>query len=262
VPSGYNTIIGKDRAVSSFDIQYRMWMNNSGSNLQGINGNQYGGNLSVSASPMNNGQWHLITMVNYLDGATWRTRVYYDDAANFTTFNTGAGGVIPGLMRVGDTTLGGNAWNGQLDDLRIYRRALTQQEVATLYNPPITYGDWIRNSLTPAQLALPSFTDPNSDPDSDGNNNLLEYALGTHPNNSADIARPTFQRIGDTISFTYPRLRGDIQYLVQYSIDLDEWFTAGIDQDAITPIGQFAVATMTVPPGSERLFLRLCVMEP
>ncbi len=261
-PGGYNTIIGKDRAVSPFDTQYRMWMNNSGSNLQGINGNQYGSTLNVSASPMNNGQWHLITMVNYLDGATWRTRVYYDDGANFTTFNTGAGGVIPGLMRVGDTTRGGNPWNGQLDDLRIYRRALTQLEVATLYNPPTTYGDWIRNSLTPGQLALPAFTNQTADPDNDGHNNLLEFALGSHPNNSADIARPTFQRIGDTISFTYPRLRGDIQYLVQYSTDLEGWFTAGIDQDSITPIGQTAVATMTVPPGSERLFLRLRVMEP
>ncbi|MES2982630.1 MAG: LamG-like jellyroll fold domain-containing protein [Verrucomicrobiota bacterium] len=261
-PGGYNTIIGKDRDAEPYDTQYRLWMTNTGSNLQGINGNQYGGNVNVSASPMNNGEWHLITMVNYLDGATWRTRVYYDDGTNFTTFNTGAGGIIPGLMRVGDTTRGGNSWDGQIDDLRIYRRALTQQEIATLYNPPPTYHDWLRDLLTPDQLALPSFTDTTADPDADGYNNLLEFALGSHPNNSADIVRPTFQRNGDTISFTYPRLREGLEYLVQYSTDLEEWFTAGIDQDIITPIGGSATATMTVPPGSDKMFLRLRVIEP
>jgi hypothetical protein len=261
-PSGYNTIIGKDRNAEPYDTQYRLWMNNTGSNLQGINGNQYGGNVNVSASPMNNGQWHLITMVNYLDGATWRTRVYYDDASNFTTFDTGAGGIIPGLMRVGDTTRGGNSWNGQIDDLRIYQRALTQQEIATLYNPPPSYADWLRSSLTPAQLALPSFTDTTADPDADGHNNLLEFALGSHPDNSASIVHPTFQRNGNTISFEYPRLRVGLDYLVQYSTDLNEWFTAGIDQDAITPIGQSAIATMTVPPDTDKIFLRLRVMEP
>ncbi len=259
-PGGYNTILGKDRNSEPFDTQYRMWMTNTGSNLQGVNGNQYGGTLNVSASPMNNGQWHLITMVSYLDVATWRTRVCYDDGTNFTTFNTGAGGIIPGLMRVGDTTRGGNSWSGQLDDLRIYQRALTQQEIATLYNPPPTYADWLRDSLTPAQLVLPAFTDATADPDADGHNNLLEYALGTHPNNSANIVHPTFQRVGDTISLTYPRLRGDVTYLVESSTNLTDWFTAGIDQDAITPIGQSATATLVIPPGSEKIFLRLRVV--
>ena len=211
---------------------------------------------------LNDGQWHLMTMVNYNDGGTWRTRVYYDDGTLFTQFNTGSGGTTPGLLRVGDTTLGGNSWNGQLDDLRIYRRALTQQEVTALYNPPPTYLDWLRGYLTPGQLALPAFTDFNSDPDADGNPNLLEFALGSHPNNSADIVRPVFQNSGNTITFTYPRLRGNIQYLVQYSTDLEEWFSNGIDQDVVTPIGQTATATMTVAPGTDKIFLRLRVMEP
>ncbi len=249
------------KSQAGFGIQYRLWFTNTAANVQAVTGSQYGGTL-VTAPALNDGQWHLLTLVNFLDGATWRTRVYHNDGTQFTQFNSGPSAPVAGLLRIGDTTLGGNGWNGQIDDLRIYRRALTQQEIATLYNPPPTYADWLRSSLTPAQLALPSFTDPNSDPDSDGSNNLLEFALGSHPNNSADIARPTFQRIGDTISFTYPRLRGNIQYLVQYSTDLEGWFTAGIDQDSITPIGQTAVATMTVPPGSERLFLRLRVMEP
>ena len=101
----------------------------------------------------------------------------------------------------------------------------------------------------------------NADFDSDGHNNLLEYALGSDPDDSAEVARPVFQREGNTISYTYPRLRGNIQYLVQYSTDLNEWFSAGIDQDVVTPLGENATATMTVLPDTERIFLRLRVME-
>lgn len=133
-PGGYNVIFGKDLGQLSNTLQYQLWMNGSATGLQGINGNQYGGTL-VTNPAMNNGQWHLVTLVNYLDGATWRTRVYYNDGAAFNEFPTGAGGIMPGQFRVGDTTLGGNPWRGQLDDLRIYRRALSQSEVAALYAP-------------------------------------------------------------------------------------------------------------------------------
>jgi hypothetical protein len=39
-------------------------------------------------------------------------------------------------MRVGNTSRGGNTWEGQIDDLRIYRRALSTTEIAAVYNPP------------------------------------------------------------------------------------------------------------------------------
>jgi hypothetical protein len=134
IPGGYNTIIGKDQSVPANNVQHRLWMNGTATGLQSVNGNQYGGTIST-APAMNDGTWHLVTMVNYLDGATWRTRLYYD-ASTFTEYATGAGGTVPGLLRVGDTTLGGNPWRGQLDDLRIYRRALSQPEIASLYAPP------------------------------------------------------------------------------------------------------------------------------
>ncbi len=134
IPGGYNTIIGKDQSVPTNNVQLRLWMNGTATGLQSVNGNQYGGTITT-APAMNDGTWHLVTMVNYLDGATWRTRLYYD-ASTFTEYATGAGGTVPGLLRVGDTTLGGNPWRGQLDDLRIYRRALSQPEIASLYAPP------------------------------------------------------------------------------------------------------------------------------
>lgn len=237
---GYNTILGKDRDAEPFDTQYRMWMTNTGSNLQGINGNQYGGTLNVSASPVNNGQWHLITMVNYLDGSTWRTRLYYDDGSSFTTFNTGAGGVIPGLMRVGDTTRGGNSWNGQIDDLRIYRRALSQTEVAALYNPspPADFESWI--------AALPGAPpidqqDPLDDPDGDGLVSILEFLLGGNPVSYADAPHPVLVPPNGQTGFRYhvPRNPAALGWrlTVETSDDLAVWQTVATSENGTSPTG-------------------------
>ncbi len=156
--SGYNTVFGKDRGDAPWDVQYRLWMINHPGSLQGINGNQYGGSLSLGARPLNDGQWHLLTLVNYLDGATWRTRVYYDEGSTWAQFNTGAGGRLPGLLRIGDTSRGGNTWVGQLDDLRIYRRALSVSEIASLYAPPPTATPTASATATPSPVVTVTAT--------------------------------------------------------------------------------------------------------
>jgi hypothetical protein len=67
-----------------------------------------------------------------------------------------------------------------MDDLRIYRRALTQSEVAALYNAPDveTFADWAAAHLTPAQQANPALNTPHADADSNGLSNAIEFALG------------------------------------------------------------------------------------
>lgn len=124
------------------------------------------------------------------------------------------------------------------------------------------YDEWLRGSLSPAQLVLPSFTDLSADPDADGHDNLLEYALGTHPNDATDIIRPVFHRDGATIGLTYPRVRGDVQYTVEASENLTNWSSVGIDQDVATPLGQNATATLPMPAGDAPVFLRLRVTAP
>jgi len=147
---GFRTIIGKDDGQISGYTQMRLWATNPLTNIEGVNGGQYGGQLAT-APALNDGQWHLLSMTSFNDGGTWRTRVYYDDGTQFAQFNTGPGGTTPGLLRIGDTTLGGNSWNGQLDDLRIYRRALSPAEVAQLYSPPT--GPQVTLALAPGQAA-------------------------------------------------------------------------------------------------------------
>ena len=143
--TGYNTLFSKDGG-DPYRIQYRLWI--AATQLQGINGNQYGGQL---ASVINDGQWHLVTMVNFNDAGTWRTRVYYDNGTQSTQFNTGSGGTVSELFRVGGLSAGWNGWIGQIDDFRVYRRALSQSEIATLYAPPT--GPSATLALAPGQQA-------------------------------------------------------------------------------------------------------------
>jgi len=153
---GYNTLFGKDGDPPAWPIQYRLWTVNPGTSLQAIHGGQWSAMLP-SAPPLNDGQWHLVTMVNRLDGAVWRTRLYYDTGAAFTEFATGAGGRLPDPLRIGDTSFGGNGWNGQMDDFRIYRRALTQAEVAALYAPVTpTPAPTASNTATSTATATPT----------------------------------------------------------------------------------------------------------
>jgi hypothetical protein len=147
--SSYHIIAGKDGG-DPYRVQLRLWTVSPPNLLQGINGNQYGGTLN-GAPPVNDGQWHLVTLVNYNDSGTWRTRLYYDDGTQFTQFDTGAGGTVPAPLRIGGMSAGWNGWAGQLDDFRIYRRALSQGEVAQLYSPPV--GPTVSITLAPGQMA-------------------------------------------------------------------------------------------------------------
>ncbi len=268
-PGGYNTILGKDRDGDPFDSQYRLWMPNNGSTLEVINGGLYSGGLNVGASPMNNGQWHLITLVNYLSGATWRTRVYYDNGTQLADYPTGTGGTIPGLMRVGDTTRGGNSWNGQLDDLRIYRRALSQSEVQALFTAPNpeTFNTWRNTHLTPGQLANPLLNGPEHDANGNGIPNLIEFITG---NASLPI---TFELIGNTARVTTQRnaaARG-VTLIVECSTDLVTWTPLATSVNGNAPTGTATISessgvvrTLTVDSAaaSPHTFYRLrSVME-
>lgn len=234
---GYRTLVGKDDGVISGYAQMRLWATNTMTNVQAINGGQSSSAIAT-APALNNGQWHLLTMVNYNDAGTWRTRVYYDDGTQFTQFNTGPGGTTPGLLRVGDTTLGGNGWNGQLDDLRIYRRALTQPEVAALYNPPPapTFSSWIAGLENPPPAHL---REPDQDPDGDGLQNVLEYLLGGDPASHSSAPHPTLGLSGSQFRYFVRRDPTAIGWrlTVETSADLDDWETVATSDHGAFPTG-------------------------
>lgn len=271
--SGYNTAIGKDSSTVS-NTQYRLWMFNSSSVVQGISGNQFGAQMSVASSPLNDGQWHLLTLVNYLDGATWRSRIYYDNGTSFNQFSSGTGGRVSDLLRVGDTSRGFNPWRGQLDDLRIYRRALSQSEVTAIYNTPDseTFTDWLTTRLTPAQMQNPALTHPNGDVNGNGIPNAIEFGTG-----SAEPSPLRVQLIGAPgnvsalLTLTRNSAARGVTLVVENTTDFVNWNPLATSYNGTPMAGSAAVnetggtlrnVSITTPAPALPTFYRLRAIAP
>jgi hypothetical protein len=94
---------------------------------------------------------------------------------------------------------------------------------------PQSFAAWQAQKFTSAELADPTISGPNADPDHDGIPNLMEYALGLEPKSfaSSGLPVPGQQQISGknylTLTFTKPRVIGDVQYTVLVSSDLKTW---------------------------------------
>jgi hypothetical protein len=98
--------------------------------------------LDISPNPIPNGEWaHLAivstgspgTMTMYTNGAPAGSRAHTLPANNSFAFNIGGGGVFDGT---------GNFFNGQIDEVAIFDKALTADQIAAHYfstvaSPPI-----------------------------------------------------------------------------------------------------------------------------
>lgn len=260
---GYRTILSKNGfADESWNVQYRLWSVNPATSLQGVSGNAWSGGLATGpAAPLNNGQWQLVTLVNYYDApaATWRSRVYYNGGSNYTQWNSG-NTTVSRQLRIGDTTNGYNGWNGQLDDLRIYKRALTPAEIDALYAPAaaaMNYDNWLATVL----VSVPAMhASPFSDPDSDNLVNLLEYALGGDPMTGDRLDEfLVASRVGGRMRLSFTRLRADLRYKVEGSFDLSDWQTIATDPGVLGVETTVTDSELATPGGSR--FLRLGVEE-
>ncbi|WP_269541088.1 LamG-like jellyroll fold domain-containing protein [Cerasicoccus fimbriatus] len=151
----------------------------------------------------------------------------------------------------------GSAFAGQIDEVRIYNRALTVAEVEALHETepfsvnetPDTFTEWAALNLGNRPIAEQS---PTSDPDHDGIPNLLEYAQASNPTDNASVNLP-YSTIQDSsnahyLEFSYRRLQGgngssesgytanNLLYTVLISHDLtaNSWVT-GVDHLEFIP---------------------------
>ncbi|MFN4337017.1 MAG: LamG domain-containing protein, partial [Candidatus Nitrosocaldus sp.] len=130
---GFGNGDGTDRP----DMNYGIWL--TGSN-QGVRGRVAGGFESAngtnyfvfSPNTYNDGQWHYVTLT--YDGSTLRL---YVDGTLVSSLSTTA---IPDYNWNTPLTIGKNSLDnsryfiGDIDEVRVYNRALTAQEVSNAYN--------------------------------------------------------------------------------------------------------------------------------
>jgi DNA-binding beta-propeller fold protein YncE len=259
-PTGWRTLFSKD-VLGTF-AQYRLWTPGTSTSLQLHSAGVIQNGTLPSGADLRGEQWHLIAFVNAPQGSGMLTRVYRNGELFAERI---PGNNPPGtqLMRVGDTSQGGSAWGGWIDDFRVYKRALTPAELLALFTevPQSGFTQWM--SARHALVAEGKRAE-RDDADGDGLDNLMEYALGGEPGDPRNAPFPQLLRAGNDFVLRYRRERAELVYEVQTSPTLEpgSWTAIGVTQDTTTPVGQTAEARMTLPPHENRRFLRLRVVNP
>ena len=155
--------------------------------------------------------------------------------------------------------------NGRIDEAAIYNRALATGEVAAIYNagrggkrPLTAYEQWKFTSL--GDMNAPD----TGDPDSDGLENIVEFATGTLPG-QPDTVRMTGNLTASGIVVEYTRNKAalpEMQFTVEWSESLAPggWSTGGVSEIIVTDNGTLQQVKATVPPGNaSRQYVRLRV---
>jgi hypothetical protein len=208
--------------------------------------------------------WHLITATRqgpagalYLDG-------------NLAAAGTGSytASLSPRGVCVGfDQRDNNRRFRGIIDDVRLYERALTGDQVAQLMGGSSPMASILDGYSLWASQMLPHGADaPEADANHDGISNLLSYAMGHTPASSAAQAPPfRLARAADgKLSLEYQRntlARGALM-VIESSSGLGEprqWETVEVDEEVLSYQDgtQLRRAVMEPSPEDSRKFFRL-----
>jgi hypothetical protein len=173
------------------------------------------GVLVSSPSPLSLGQWYHVAFS--FDDSTKEQALYVNGVRVATSQSNRSIGYDNHPVLLGQDINDGNfdfPLNGQIDEASLYNRALTGDEIASIFNA----GSAGKQFLTPYEqwkhTYLGSSSAPDSgDPDGDGFNNLAEFTADTNPTNAASHLRITginfvpagiaFQWQGGTLATQY-----------------------------------------------------------
>jgi hypothetical protein len=129
LPGAWTCIVSKSRSVAPW---YGIWIDPANNWDFGQPLNLEGTGLPVDASGALVPQWHHIAVLQ--DGVAGTSALYVDGAA----VNTGGAADVngAGALWMGADSVG-EFFNGAIDDVRLYKRALSDAEIAQLYNAPV-----------------------------------------------------------------------------------------------------------------------------
>jgi hypothetical protein len=206
---------------------------------------------AVGTKALNDGLWHHLALVNEVTDIA-QTKMYVDglpDAVSSSTseaLNTALGTSV--CLGGSDQSTACN-FNGFIDDVRVFPRALSGTQVQALRNDTITTRVMIG---TPADIV---------DADSDGIPDSIEEIAGTNPYDPSSYFKiQSSSSNGGSITLQWAGVAGRT-YRVEESSNLSTWaLVPGVDPVVITT--DTPNASMTVPAsGSTKRFVRLQVMR-
>ena len=145
--------------------QWQLWLGNGG------------GWSTLTGTPVVNGEW--VHLTGSYDGSIAR---FYIDGALVSSRSSALSQNTARPLRIGAGRTDGSAsfdFNGCVDDVRIWKRALSGAEIAALSE----YAQWSKVAFA----GLGSGTDLGDDPDLDELVNLFEYAFDTNPQQGGGI---------------------------------------------------------------------------
>jgi hypothetical protein len=134
----------------------------------------------------------------------------------------------------------------------------------TVRQPTPTFDQWRTSLFTTAELANPAISGPNADPDQDGLQNYLEYAMGTQPKIAEDPAVPTPEVVGNEMVYTYTAdiFQSEAALFPQISSDLQSWETVtgdtpGVIVESPSTVDNVRTFRIRVPLNDPRRYFRL-----
>src|SRR5207244_2092033 len=156
-PGGFNMIISKRNSSGSNNAGYQLFENSSGAlSFTFANGSSDRVRVDSTGPRINDGNWHLVGVVFtraangvlYVDGvsATGGT-------ASITSQSRVVDNSLPLRFGVEDQTGQGFLyWNGAIDEVRIYNRSLSAQEVSDMYSAPTSPPQTVHAPITATLL--------------------------------------------------------------------------------------------------------------
>ncbi len=127
LPGSWKGIVTKSRNQSPW---YGIWINDQNQWVFGENQNLVGQNLPVDENNQLIPQWHLITVMQ--DGSQGASMIYVDGLLMAAGQSANVNGSGP--LWIGGAASVSEYFNGLIDDVRLYKRVLTEAEITELYN--------------------------------------------------------------------------------------------------------------------------------